>query len=178
MSHALLVQLQAVSFNCHAWLLAIAFCTAAASPVAQAQKEVNKQVAAATKEVNKQTAAVSKEVQKGAKQAEKQVKQAQKQVQAAVAPAPAPVFKAPEPVKAWSANTSSKAAVKAGTASGTDVAAGVGLGVLPWLLAPVVAFGAIRPALTKVRCVSNAVLWLLVLCSLYFKSTLAMALQL
>jgi hypothetical protein len=151
MSNALYIQLQAVLCSCLDDSLAIAFCAAAASPVAQAQKEVNKQVTAATNEVNKQAAAASKEVQKGAKQAEKQVKQAQKQVQAAVAPAPAPVFKAQEPVKAWTAPTNTKAAAKAGTASGTDVAAGVGLGVLPWLLAPVVAFGAIRPALTKVR---------------------------
>jgi hypothetical protein len=79
-------------------------------------------------------------------------------VQAAVAPAPAPVFKAPEPVKAWTA-PNTQAAAKAGTASGTDVAAGVGLGVLPWLLAPVVAFGAIRPALTKVRCVVSNIYW-------------------
>jgi hypothetical protein len=156
MSNALQAQSQAVLCSSHADSLAIAFCVAAASPVAQAQKEVNRQVTAATNEVNKQAAAASKEVQKGAKQAEKQVKQAQKQVQAAVAPAPAPLFKAPEPVKAWTApSTNAKAAAKAGTASGTDVAAGVGLGVLPWLLAPVVAFGAIRPALTKVRCQSN-----------------------
>eukprot|EP00953_Heterococcus_sp_UTEX-ZZ885_P030145 15944-Heterococcus_DN1.PRE.2 len=111
MSHPFQAQLQ-LSY-------AVVMTIPAASPVAQAQKEVNKQVTAATNEVNKQAAAASKEVQKGAKQAEKQVKQAQKQVQAAVAPAPAPVFKAPEPVKAWTA-PNTKAAAKAGTASGTD----------------------------------------------------------
>lgn len=63
-----------------------------------------------------------------------------------VAPAPVPA-PAPAPSKSVAPAPSSS-----GLPAG-EVAEGVALGALPWVVAPVVALGALRPLLAKVRCV-------------------------
>eukprot|EP00611_Tribonema_gayanum_P024620 TRINITY_DN5479_c0_g1_i2.p1 TRINITY_DN5479_c0_g1~~TRINITY_DN5479_c0_g1_i2.p1 ORF type:complete len:351 (+),score=116.24 TRINITY_DN5479_c0_g1_i2:37-1089(+) len=79
----------------------------------------------------------------------------------AAAPAPkaaapaAPVVKPTPPAPVAPKAVAPPAATSG--ASGTDVAAGVGLGVLPWLAAPVVALGAVRPLLAKGTAAREAV---------------------